>query len=256
MLFSRGMSKKAKSAFEVEGEIIATEEFQKSSMAHKLNWLRAGVLGANDGIVSTAGLIFGVAGAGANPNAIFIAGVAALVAGSISMAGGEYTSVSAQKDSEMAAIAKERKELKENPEAELRELAWFYEQKGMSPKLAKAVAAELTEKNALKAHAEAELGISDDEHVSPTAAAMSSFFAFAAGSLLPLLTATATPWASLRIPFTVVAVILSLGLTGYVAAQIGGAKPLRAIIRNVLVSLLTMGVTYGIGMLVGGGIQA
>ncbi len=250
------MTKKTKSAFEVEGEIIATEEFQKSSMAHKLNWLRAGVLGANDGIVSTAGLIFGVAGAGAKPDAIFVAGVAALVAGSISMAGGEYTSVSAQKDSEIAAIAKERKELRDNPEVELRELAWFYEQKGMSPTLAKAVAAELTEKDALKAHAEAELGISDDEHVSPTAAAMSSFVAFAAGSLLPLLTATATPWASLRIPFTVVAVILSLGLTGYVAAQIGGAKPMRAIIRNVLVSLLTMGVTYGIGMLVGGGIQA
>jgi VIT1/CCC1 family predicted Fe2+/Mn2+ transporter len=250
------MAKKTKTPYQLEGDIIATEEFQKSSMAHKLNWLRAGVLGANDGIVSTAGLIFGVAGAGAKPDAIFVAGVAALVAGSISMAGGEYTSVSAQKDSEIAAIAKERKELRENPEAELRELAWFYEQKGMSPKLAKAVAAELTDKDALKAHAEAELGIASDEHVSPTAAAISSFFAFAAGSLLPLLTATATPWENLRIPFTVVAVILSLGLTGYVAAQIGGAKPMRAIIRNVLVSLLTMGVTYGIGMLVGGGIPA
>jgi len=250
------MTKKTPDAFTIEGQIISSEEFQKSSMAHKLNWLRAGVLGANDGIVSTAGLIFGVAGAGANQNGIFIAGVAALVAGSISMAGGEYTSVSAQKDSEIAAIAKERKELKENPEGELRELAWFYEQKGMSPKLAKAVAEELTAKDALKAHAEAELGIAHDEHVSPTAAAISSFFAFAAGSLLPLLTATATPWADLRIPFTVTAVIVSLGLTGYVAAQIGGAKPMRAIIRNVFVSLLTMGVTYGIGMLVGGGIPA
>lgn len=250
------MTKKTPDAFTIEGQIISSEEFQKSSMAHKLNWLRAGVLGANDGIVSTAGLIFGVAGAGANQNGIFIAGVAALVAGSISMAGGEYTSVSAQKDSEIAAIAKERKELKENPEGELRELAWFYEQKGMSPKLAKAVAEELTAKDALKAHAEAELGIAHDEHVSPTAAAISSFFAFAAGSLLPLLTATATPWADLRIPFTVAAVIVSLGLTGFVAAQIGGAKPMRAIIRNVFVSLLTMGVTYGIGMLVGGGIPA
>lgn len=248
------MAKKTKSAFEVEGEILDTQEFQKSAMAHKLNWLRAGVLGANDGIVSTAGLIFGVAGAGADSNAIFIAGVAALVAGSISMAGGEYTSVSAQKDSEIAAINKERQELKDSPEAELRELAWFYEQKGMSPNLAKAVAEELTEKDALRAHAEAELGISHDEHVSPGAAAISSFVAFAAGSVLPLLTATATPWPELRIPFTVAAVILSLALTGYVAAQIGGAKPMRAIIRNVCVSLLTMGVTYGIGMLVGGGI--
>ena len=246
----------AKSQHEIDNEVIASEEFQKNSMAHKLNWLRAGVLGANDGIVSTAGLIFGVAGAGADQQAIFIAGVAALVAGSISMAGGEYTSVSAQKDSEIAAIAKEKRELKENPEAELRELAWFYEQKGMSPKLAKQVAEELTAKDALKAHAEAELGISHDEHVSPTAAAVSSFIAFAAGSLLPLLTATATPWPDLEIPFTVAAVVISLALTGFVAAQIGGAKPMRAVIRNVLVSLLTMGVTYGIGMLVGGGIPA
>jgi VIT1/CCC1 family predicted Fe2+/Mn2+ transporter len=245
------MPKKTSSAFEIEGQILSTEEFQKSSMAHKLNWLRAGVLGANDGIVSTAGLIFGVAGATNDQNAIFIAGVAALVAGSISMAGGEYTSVSAQKDSEIAAIAKEKQELKDSPEAELRELAWFYEQKGMSPALAKAVAAELTEKDALRAHAEAELGISHDEHVSPGAAAISSFVAFAAGSLLPLLTATATPWLHLRIPFTVVAVVLSLGLTGYIAAQIGGAKPARAIIRNVVISVLTMSVTYAIGYLVG-----
>jgi VIT1/CCC1 family predicted Fe2+/Mn2+ transporter len=126
----------------------------------------------------------------------------------------------------------------------------------MSPKLAKDVAQELTNKDALKAHAEAELGISHDEHVSPGAAAISSFVAFAAGSLLPLLTATATPWLEFRIPFTVVAVILSLALTGFVAAQIGGAKPMRAILRNVLVSLLTMSVTYGIGMLVGGGLPA
>jgi VIT1/CCC1 family predicted Fe2+/Mn2+ transporter len=245
------MPKKTSSAFEIEGQILSTEEFQKSSMAHKLNWLRAGVLGANDGIVSTAGLIFGVAGATNDQNAIFIAGVAALVAGSISMAGGEYTSVSAQKDSEIAAIAKEKQELKDSPEAELRELAWFYEQKGMSPALAKAVAAELTEKDALRAHAEAELGISHDEHVSPGAAAISSFVAFAAGSLLPMLTATATPWLHLRIPFTVVAVVLSLALTGYIAAQIGGAKPARAIIRNVVISVLTMSVTYAIGYLVG-----
>ena len=245
------MPKKTSTAFEIEGQILSTEEFQKSSMAHKLNWLRAGVLGANDGIVSTAGLIFGVAGATNDQNAIFIAGVAALVAGSISMAGGEYTSVSAQKDSEIAAIAKEKQELKDSPEAELRELAWFYEQKGMSPALATAVAAELTEKDALRAHAEAELGISHDEHVSPGAAAISSFVAFAVGSLLPLLTATATPWLHLRIPFTVVAVVLSLALTGYIAAQIGGAKPARAIIRNVVISVLTMSVTYAIGYLVG-----
>ena len=250
------MTKKAKSAYEIEGAIIAEEEFQKSSMTQKLNWLRAGVLGANDGIISTAGLIFGVAGAGANSQAIFVSGVAILVAGSFSMAGGEYTSVSAQRDSEIAAIAKERKQLKDNPEAELRELAWFYEQKGMSPKLAKAVAEELTEKDALKAHAEAELGIDSEDHVSPTTAALSSFVAFAAGSLLPLLTATAIPIPAWRIPSTIIAVAVSLGLTGFLAAQIGGAKPVRAIVRNIAVSALTMGITFGIGILVGHGVGA
>ncbi len=239
-----------------EDAIISSAEFPQTAMAHKLNWLRAGVLGANDGIVSTAGLIFGVAGATKDPNAIFIAGIAALVAGSISMAGGEYTSVSAQRDSEIAAIRKERAELAENPEAELRELAWFYEQKGMSPELAIKVAEELTAKDALKAHAEAELGISSEKHVSPTAAAIASFIAFAGGSALPLLTATATPWPEARIPMTVVAVTTALALTGFIAAKIGGAKPGRAVVRNVLVSLLTMSITYGIGLLVGGNLPA
>lgn len=236
--------------------ILASMEYQQAAMSHKLNWLRAGVLGANDGIVSTAGLIFGVAGATNDSNAIFIAGIAAMVAGSISMAGGEYTSVSAQRDSEIAAIAKEKKELAENPQAELRELAWFYEQKGMSPALAIKVAEELTAKDALRAHAEAELGIAHDSHVSPSAAAIASFVAFAAGSALPLLTATATPWPDARIPLTVCAVAASLALTGFVAARIGGARPMRAVIRNVLVSLMTMGITYGIGLLVGGNLPA
>ena len=231
--------------------VIASVEFQKNSMAAKLNWLRAGVLGANDGIVSTAGLVMGVAGA--NPNnssAVLVAGVAGLVAGSISMAGGEYTSVSAQKDSEMAALEVERKELEENPEHELRELAWFYEQKGLSLETAMVVAEELTAKDALKAHAEAELGIDPDQHVSPGQAAISSFVAFAAGSLLPIFAVTG-PWVELRIPATVVAVALSLALTGFVGARIGGAKSGKAIVRNVSVSLLTMGVTYAIGMLFG-----
>ncbi|MEN9288264.1 MAG: hypothetical protein RLZ88_934 [Actinomycetota bacterium] len=235
----------------IDDQLITDVEFQKSAMAHKLNWLRAGVLGANDGIVSTAGLIFGVAGATSDTSTILVAGVAAMVAGSISMAGGEYTSVSAQRDSEVAAIAQEKRELEEQPEMELRELAWFYEQKGLSSELASQVAVELTAKDALKAHAEAELGISHDEHVSPTAAAVSSFVAFAAGSALPLLTATAMPWPEIRIPATIVAVAASLALTGYVASRIGGSKPLRAVIRNVAVSLLTMGITYAIGSLVG-----
>jgi len=230
--------------------ILASAEFQRTAMAAKLNWLRAGVLGANDGIVSTAGLVMGVAGANGDAGAILIAGVAGLVAGSISMAGGEYTSVSAQRDSELAALEVERKELIDDPERELRELAWFYEQKGLSVETALIVAAELTEKDALKAHAEAELGIDSTQQVSPTQAAISSFVAFAGGSLLPLIAVTG-PWVDFRIQATVAAVVASLALTGFIGARIGGAKSGRAILRNVLVSLLTMSITYAIGTLVG-----
>ena len=234
----------------LDESVMANQEFQRQSMAAKLNWLRAGVLGANDGIVSTAGLVMGVAGATKDSTGILIAGIAGLVAGSISMAGGEYTSVSAQKDSEKAALAKERKELASDPEGELRELAWFYEQKGLSIDLATKVAKELTAKDALKAHAEAELGIDSEQHASPGQAAVASFIAFAAGSLLPLVAVTG-PWVAYRIPVTVTAVVLSLAITGYVGAKIGGAKSTTAIMRNVVVSLLTMGITYGIGLLVG-----
>ena len=234
----------------INKRLLASQEFQRNSMAAKLNWLRAGVLGANDGIVSTAGLVMGVAGATTDSSAILIAGVAGLVAGSISMAGGEYTSVSAQKDSEKAALEKERVELENDPEGELLELAWFYEQKGLSAPLANQVARELTQKDALKAHAEAELGIDSEQHASPGQAALASFIAFALGSLLPLLAVTG-PWVQYRIPVTVLAVIASLAITGYVGARIGGAKSASAILRNVVVSLLTMGITYAIGLLVG-----
>jgi len=249
-VFSCAMVTKQQKQLALDEALLASQEFQRNSMAAKLNWLRAGVLGANDGIVSTAGLVMGVAGATTDSGAILIAGVAGLVAGSISMAGGEYTSVSAQKDSEKAALAKERIELKENPEMELRELAWFYQQKGLSEPLATKVAKELTARDALKAHAEAELGIDSEQHASPSQAALASFVAFAGGSLLPLLAVTG-PWVDYRIPVTVGAVVLSLAITGYVGARIGGARSLAAIVRNVVVSLLTMGITYGIGLLVG-----
>lgn len=234
----------------IDEAVLAQNEFQRAQLAAKLNWLRAGVLGANDGIVSTAGLVMGVAGATTDSAAILIAGVAAVVAGSISMAGGEYTSVSAQRDSELASLALERKELAEAPERELRELAWFYEQRGLSYDLASKVAAELTAKDPLKAHAEAELGIELGSHANPVSAALASFVAFAAGGVLPLLAVTG-PWVDYRIQATVAAVVLSLSLTGLVGAKIGGAKAGRPILRNVLVSLLTMGITYGIGALVG-----
>ena len=228
-----------------------SNEFQRNLMASKLNWLRAGVLGANDGVMSVSGVVLGVAAStNVESTAILVAGVAAVVAGSISMAGGEYTSVSAQRDSEKAALAIERTELANDPEGELRELAWFYEQKGVSPKVALLVAEELTSHDALAAHAEAELGIDPNHHVSPIQAALSSLVAFAAGGLLPLL-AVIGPWEHYRVQATVGSVVLALVLTGFVGAKIGGAKPARGIVRNVFVSSLTMGVTYLIGLLVG-----
>jgi VIT1/CCC1 family predicted Fe2+/Mn2+ transporter len=236
---------------EIEEDLIASKEFVSNTMAAKLNWLRAGVLGANDGIMSTSGMVLGVAAAPSSSSAgILVAGVAAVVAGSISMAGGEYTSVSAQKDSEKAALAIERKELRDNPELELRELTWFYEEKGLSPAVAAQVARELTKDDALKAHAEAEFGIELGHHVSPTQAALSSFVAFACGGMLPLLAVTG-PWVEQRIPATIAATVASLALTGYVGAKLGGAKSWPGITRNLIVSLLTMGITYGIGSLVG-----
>ncbi len=229
---------------------MLSKEIEKNDLSSKLNWLRAGVLGANDGIVSTAGLVMGVAGSGASASAILVAGTAALVAGAISMAGGEYTSVSAQRDSEIAALKREATELADDPNNELHELAWFYEEKGISRELALQVAQELTEHDALRAHAETEFGIVPGKHVSPIAAAVSSLVAFASGSLLPLLAITLPP-AEVRIQATVTAVVASLALTGFVAAKIGGARSGRAIIRNVLVSMATMGITYLVGMAFG-----
>ena len=241
-------------AAEIEENLGTGNEFVRNTMSGKLNWLRAGVLGANDGIMSTSGMVLGVAASAPATSAgsaqILVAGVAALVAGSISMAGGEYTSVSAQRDSERAALDVERQELVDDPEGELLELTWFYEQKGLSRKTASQVATELTSKDALQAHAEAELGIDSQHQVSPSAAALSSFVAFALGGLFPLLSMVYTPRVY-GVAATVISVVVSLTLTGYVGAKIGGAKPARGILRNLAISLLTMGVTYVIGHLVG-----
>jgi vacuolar iron transporter family protein len=187
-------------------------EEQKRALARRMNWLRASVLGANDGIVSTAGIVMGVAGATVESGPILIAGIAALVAGSISMAGGEYASVSAQRDSEIAALSREREQL--------------------TP----------AEKASLPAYAE--------EHVSPMAAAIASFISFALGSVLPIV-AIAGPWIDYREVATVTSVVVALALTGYFGAKIGRARPLRAVSRNVVVSLLTMGIAYAIGTALG-----
>lgn len=219
-------------------------------LGQRLNWLRAGVLGANDGIVSTAGLVVGVAGATSHSGAILLAGLAGMVAGALSMAGGEYTSVSAQRDTERAALAKERFELETMPEEELAELEALYRDRGLSPETARAVARELTDTDALAAHAEMELGIDAHRHADPWAAAWASLISFALGSVLPLAAITLPP-PGVRIPITFVAVVITLSLTGWVGARLGGASAPRAIIRNVAVSVVTMIVTLLIGNLVG-----
>lgn len=226
-------------------------EPHRGDLAGRLNWLRAGVLGANDGIVSTAGVVIGVAGA--TPNnvlAIATAGIAALVAGAFSMAGGEYVSVSTQRDTERALIAKERRELAEMPAEELEELAGLYRERGLSPDLAHQVAEELTAKDALAAHAEVELGIDPDEYTSPWAAAVSSFISFTVGALVPLIMIL-LPFGEHRVWIAAVAVVLGLLLTGWISAALGGAPRGRAILRNVVMGSATMAATYAIGMLFG-----
>ena len=166
------------------------EPHQQGGLNNRLNWLRAGVLGANDGIVSTAGIVMGVAGATSDRGTILVAGVAGLAAGALSMAAGEYVSVSTQKDSELALLEKERRELRDEPAEELEELAGLYVDKGLTEELALEVAKQLTEHDALGAHAEAELGIDPDDITSPWNAALASMLAFTVGALLPLLTIT------------------------------------------------------------------
>jgi vacuolar iron transporter family protein len=225
-------------------------EAHDGSVAGRLNWLRAGVLGANDGIVSTAGLVIGVAAATTDRGAVLTAGLAGLAAGAMSMAVGEYVSVSTQRDSEKALIAKERRELDEEPEAELAELAAIYRGKGLSRELVLQVAEQLTAHDALAAHAEVELGIDPENYTNPWHAAWASMAAFTVGALLPLLAIVLPPISS-RIPVTVVAVVLALAFTGLVSARLGSSDAKRATVRVVIGGLLAMAVTYGIGGLVG-----
>lgn len=216
----------------------------------RLNWLRAAVLGANDGIVSTAGLVVGVAGATDDRGAILVAGIAGLVAGALSMGAGEYVSVSTQRDTERAVLALEAEELRRMPKEELAELEGIYRDKGLDPALAHQVAQQLTAHDALGAHADAEFDLHPDELTDPWAAAFASVVSFTLGALLPLLVIAFSPDAA-RVVATVAAVTLTLALTGYVSARLGLSPPLRAVLRNVAGGLLAMGVTYLIGALVG-----
>jgi VIT1/CCC1 family predicted Fe2+/Mn2+ transporter len=220
---------------------------------NRLNALRAAVLGANDGIVSTAGIVMGVAGATDDRSALVIAGVAGLVAGAMSMGTGEYVSVSTQRDSEKSILRLEAEELVAMPQTEQRELAKMYEEKGLDPDLATKVAAQLTAHDALGAHADIEFGIDPDELTNPWHAAFASMISFTLGSLLPLLCVVLVP-ASARILVTVVAVVIALTITGFVSARLSISPRVRAMLRNVIGGLLAMGVTYLIGSLVGIGI--
>ncbi|WP_341946965.1 VIT family protein [Microbacterium sp. LWH11-1.2] len=221
-----------------------------AKMGQRLNWLRAGVLGANDGIVSVAALVVGVAGATTDNAALLTAGLAGLVGGAVSMALGEYVSVSSQRDSERALIAKEREELRTMPREELAELTALYRDRGLSEATAQKVAEELTAHDALSAHLEVELGIDQDDLVNPWHAALSSAVAFTLGALLPLL-AILLPPPEWRIPVTFAAVLLALAATGAVGAVIGGSAPVRASVRLVVGGALALLATWLIGTLLG-----
>jgi VIT1/CCC1 family predicted Fe2+/Mn2+ transporter len=226
------------------------DEAHGGALGARLNWLRAAVLGANDGIVSTAGIVVGVAGATQSRSALLTAGLAGLLAGSMSMAAGEYVSVSTQRDSEVAALAVERRELRDQPEAELRELTGLLEERGLTRDVAREAAEQLTARDALRAHARVELGINPDELTNPWHAAWASFAAFTVGALLPLL-AIVLPPAGRRLPVTVGSVLAALVLTGWAGARLGAARPGRAVLRNVVGGALAMGVTYAAGSLLG-----
>jgi VIT1/CCC1 family predicted Fe2+/Mn2+ transporter len=227
-----------------------TNEPHSGDLAGRLNWLRAGVLGANDGIVSVAAIVVGVAGATSATAPILTAGIAGLVGGAISMALGEYVSVSSQSDSQRALIEKERRELAEMPEEELAELTAIYESKGISAATAKQVAEELTEHDALAAHLEAELGITEDAVVSPWDAAGASALAFTIGGVLPLAAILLAP-EPVRVLATFVAVLTALVITGTLSARVGGNHWIRPTLRIVIGGAIALATTFLIGTLLG-----
>lgn len=216
----------------------------------RIGWLRAGVLGANDGIVSTASLIVGVAAANAGPAEILVVGTAGLVAGAMSMAAGEYVSVSSQADAEQADLAREGKELAEDPVAEQAELAGIYVGRGLTPELAGQVATQLMAGDALAAHARDELAISSITTAKPIQAALTSAATFAVGAALPLLTAVLAPqnW---TIPATAIASLIFLAGLGGLSARIGGADIVKATVRVTFWGAVAMGVTAAIGTVFG-----
>lgn len=219
-------------------------------MVHRIGWLRAAVLGANDGIVSTASLVVGVAAAGSGRGAVLVAGLAGLVAGAMSMAAGEYVSVSSQADAEKADIARETRELQEKPDAELDELTRIYMERGLDEELARRVATQLTERDALSAHARDELGISDTAAANPVQAAIVSALTFAVGAVMPLVVALLAPADRIS---TIVAVttLVALAALGGLGASAGGAGIAKGAIRVTFWGALAMIATAAVGRIFG-----
>ena len=230
--------------------IPKTIEPHSEKFGQKLNWLRAAVLGANDGIVSTAAIVVGVAGASNSSNFILTAGVAGLVAGALSMGVGEYISVSTQRDTEQALLEQERGELVSKPKQELEELVGLYQEKGLSEPTARKVAEELTAKDVFAAHFDAELGIDPNNLVDPWYAAYASAASFFCGAIIPIIIIIIVP-TSVRIMATFFGVFLALVITGILSAYAGGANKTKATMRVVIGGLLAMAVTFGIGKLFG-----
>ena len=222
----------------------------ENHLVTRIGWLRAAVLGANDGIISTASLIVGVAAAAADQNAVLIAGAAGLVAGAMSMAAGEYVSVSSQSDTEQADLARERKELSDNPTFELDELAQIYVKRGVDPALARQVAEQLMTKDALAAHAHDELGISEITTARPVQAALTSAVTFSVGAAMPLLMVVVSP-ASVLVPIVFAASLGFLAVLGAIGAKAGGANIVRATARVTFWGAFAMALTAGIGKLFG-----
>jgi len=219
------------------------------SLSSKLNWLRAGVLGANDGVVSIAGIVMGVAGATSNSSTLLIAGLAGLVAGALSMAGGEYASVSSQRDTELATVRDVKTLLAADPDKLRTELTEEYERRGLEPEMAHCVAEALFEHDPVAAYTEAKHGISAHEQTSPWMAAVASIIAFTVGAAIPLLAMVLSP-TTVRIWITILAVLIALVLTGSISAYLGNANIPRAVLRNCLIGALGMGLTYLVGHLV------
>lgn len=214
------------------------------------NWLRAAVLGANDGLISTASLLMGVGAAQADSHTLLLTGLASLCAGTVSMAAGEYVSVSSQSDTQKADLAKEKYELTHNPERELVELTHIYTQRGLSPALAHEVAVALTKHDALEAHARDEMGLTETAEANPLQAAVASGLSFTVGAILPILCVWLLPQGDLLMGLAA-ATLIGLALLGWLSAYLGGAKPLPAIVRIVVWGALALGITHLVGRLFG-----